>query len=327
MIYIHGAGHFHPDNVIDNQFLEDLNIGTDNDWIMERVGISERRTSLSLSYIHETHNKNPGLAGNHSQFSTMETAVNAARMAFERADLSPDDIGMVIAGGSFPQYATPAQACTIAAGLGIEAFALDINSGCSTFVAQMHIVNQMQAESLPDYILLVIPDNTTRSVDFSDRKTAVLWGDCAIAMVISKKIKSPFCVTHTTMSSSPAGWDKVRVPIGGHIYQDGSSVQKFAITKTLDALEQLRKASGVSPAEHYFIGHQANLLMLRSVCRIAGVSEENHLYNVDRFGNTAAAGAASVLSQNWFRFTAGNSIILAVIGAGLSWGGMVIDIN
>ena len=159
MIYIHGIGHFHPENVIDNQFFEELNIGTHNEWILERVGIHQRRTVLSLDYIRETYNKIPASIGPHIQCSNAQTGANAARMALERANLLPEMIGMVIAGSCSPQYSLPADACVIAAELGIQAFAFDVNSACSTFAAHMHLINQMQAESLPDYILLVIPDN------------------------------------------------------------------------------------------------------------------------------------------------------------------------
>lgn len=327
MVFIHGIGHFHPDNVIDNQFLEDLKIDISNEWIMERVGIRERRTLLSLDYIRETYNKNPARVNQFIQFSNVQTAAKAAHMAFMRANLSPKDIGMVIAGGSFPQYSTPAQACTIAAELGIEAIALDINSGCSTFAAQIHMINLMQSELLPDYILVVIPDNTTRSVDFSDRRTAVLWGDCTVAIIVSKKIKSKMVISHTMMVSKPADWGKALIPTGGHIYQEGSSVQKFAITTTIEVIDYLRTTSNIDPRKHYFIGHQANLLMLHSACRIAGIAEDYHLYNVDRFGNCAAAGAPSVLSQAWSRFLPDDLIALVVVGAGLTWGGMLIQVT
>lgn len=327
MIYIHGIGHFHPENVIDNQFLEDLKIDTNNEWIMDRVGIAERRTLLPLSYIKETYNKNPLLAEVHAQYSNAETAVKAAEMALARANLSPKDIGMVIAGGSFPQYSTPAQACMIAAQLGINAYAFDVNSGSSTFVAQMHLINLMQAELLPKYILLVIPDNTTRAVDFSDRRTAVLWGDCTAAIVVSKTVKSSWRITDTTMTSNTLEWDKIKIPTGGHICQDGPSVQKFAIKKTSELITTLREKNNISAQKHYFISHQANLMMLNSVCAKAGISENNHLYNVDKFGNCAAAGAPSVFSQNWQRFKAGDTILFAVVGAGLSWGGLIVQVD
>jgi 3-oxoacyl-[acyl-carrier-protein] synthase-3 len=326
MVFLHGVGHFHPDNVIDNSFLERLNIGTNDEWIMERVGIRQRRTVLPLAYIQQTYNKNPLAAVQHALFSNAQTAAKAATMALARANLAPENIGMVIAGGCLPQYSMPAEACLIAAELGITAPAFDINSACSTFAVHMHVVKHMHSEALPDYILLVTAENMTRAIDYSDRRTAVLWGDGAAAAVVSKKIKSPVSITHTMMASSPADWNKVIVPAGGHFQQEGPSVQKFAIRKTFSTLEHLRAAGNLHANQHYFIGHQANLMMLSSVCKMAGIAEEKHLYNVDQFGNCGAAGAASVLSQNWSRFAAGDTIALVPVGAGLTWGGMVIQV-
>ena len=176
MLYLHGIGHYHPDNVIDNQFLEDLNIETNNEWIMDRVGIRERRTILDLDYIKDTYNKNSNQAKQHMQFTSTQTGAKAAAMALERAKLSPADIGMVIAGGCAPTYSLPANACVIAAELGIQATALDINSACSTFIAHTHLIKQMRTEALPDYILMVIPENWTTTIDFSGQEDSSIGG-------------------------------------------------------------------------------------------------------------------------------------------------------
>lgn len=324
MLYIHGIGHYHPDNVVDNAFLESLGIDTTNEWILERVGIRERRTVLSLDYIKKTYNEHPVESNQHS-ISNAVTGAHAARAAMAHAKLKPKQIGLVIAGSCTPQYSLPADACAIAAELGIMTPVFDLNSACSTFAAQMHILKNMLPEALPDYVLVVIPDNTTRAVNYRDRRTAVLWGDGTVALVVSKKIKSHMCITHTMIDSNPAGWNKVIVISGGHFTQEGQAVQRFAIKTTVGTLEKMRELSGLKPHEHYFIGHQANLMMLRSVCEKAAVPENRHLYNVEKFGNCGGAGAPIVLSQNWSRFVPNDKIIMVVVGAGLSWGGLVIE--
>ena len=98
MLYLHGIGHFHPENVITNRFLEDLGIGTDEAWILERVGIRERRTVLSLDYIRRTKNSDPRAAHEASLYRNAQTGAAAARMALDRAGLAPSDIGFVISG-------------------------------------------------------------------------------------------------------------------------------------------------------------------------------------------------------------------------------------
>ncbi len=327
MLYINGIGHFHPENVIDNKFFEELDIDTSNQWIMDRVGIRERRTSLDLDYIKSTHNKNPRLAKHHSQFTDAQTAAKAAAMALERANLKPADIGMVIAGGCALQYSLPANASIIAAELGIEAIALDINSACSSFATHIHLLNHMEASALPDYILLVIPENWTASIDFSDRKSAVLIGDCSVATIVSKKIKSKLRVSYTTLASNPAGWNKVMTPAGEHFVQEGPAVQKFAIKKTMATLKELQDKMSLDFNQSYFIGHQANAFMLKAVCKNLNIPAAKHLFNVDQYGNCGAAGAPSVLSQHYADFVAGDRIALVVVGAGLTWGGMVIEVG
>lgn len=325
MIHVHGLGHFHPPNQIDNAFLSRLDIGTDDAWIVERVGIRSRRTVLDLDYIASTRNADPRQAAGASSHSNAQTGAAAARMALERAGLTPADIGLVWAGGCSPQHTIPAEACKIAAELGLQVPAVDVGSACSTFAAQMHMLAGMRPESLPDYVLLVSPENSTRTVDYRDRATAVLWGDASSAAVVSVKHPARLRAVHTTLTSDPAGWDKVSTPTGGHFGQQGRAVQTFAIRRTLETLQGLQ--SRCREQGCYFVGHQANLLMLQNVCERAGIAPERHLFNVDEYGNTGAAGAPTVLSQSWDRFSAGDEIALVVVGSGLTWGGVLFEVH
>ena len=85
MLYLNGIGHFHPENVISNGFLESLEIGTDETWILDRVGIANRRTVLDLDYIRHTRNADPRAAAEASTHTNAETGAMAARMAMARA--------------------------------------------------------------------------------------------------------------------------------------------------------------------------------------------------------------------------------------------------
>jgi 3-oxoacyl-[acyl-carrier-protein] synthase-3 len=183
----------------------------------------------------------------------------------------------------------------------------------------------MRAETLPDFILVVSAENNTRVVNYSDRATAVLWGDGSSAAIVSPRVPARAVVRRTSFASDPAGWDNVTIPTGGFFVQDGPAVQRFAIRRTAATAEQLlAKRDGDLDVEPWFIGHQANLTMLRSSATRAGVPESRHLYNVDCFGNCGAAGAPGVFSQNWERFSPGDRLALVVVGAGLSWGGALI---
>ncbi len=327
MLYIHGVGHFHPENIIDNQFLEELNIETNDQWITERVGIKARRTVLDLDYIKATYNKDVAEAKNHQSHSAKDTARLAATMVLERAGLKASDIGMVIMGGCAPEYCLPANASVVASELGIQAPCLDLTTACSTFASQMHFVNSMIPEMTPDYILLIQAENWTKTIDFRDRRTAVLIGDGTAATIVSKKHSSRFKVLDTTLTSDPANWSKVYTCSGDHFYQEGPAVQKFAIKKTIATFKTLQERCAQNLSEHYFISHQANLTMLKSVCEKLRIKEGKHLYNVDKFGNTGASGAPTVFSQNFDTFKSGDMITLVVVGAGLTWGGMLISVD
>jgi 3-oxoacyl-[acyl-carrier-protein] synthase-3 len=326
-LFIHGVGHFHPENRIDNAFLTSLQIGTDDAWIMERVGIRSRRTVLALDYIVRTKNEHPLEAARWSLHTNAETGARAARLAMERAGIGPSQIGLVIAGGCSPQYSIPAEACLVAAELGIHATAYDIGSACSSFAVQLHQLAAMRPETLPDYVLVVNVENTTRTVDYRDRRTAVLWGDGSSAAVVSARVPAPVCVRHSVVHSDPAGWNKVVIPAGGHFTQEGSAVQGFAIRKSVATLSELVARLRGDRAGMLFIGHQANLLMLNAVCERAKIEPPHHLFNVDEFGNTGAAGAPSVLSQHWDTLPPRCEIALVVVGSGLTWGGLLIDVR
>ncbi len=328
-LYIHGLGHFHPDNVIDNAFLESLDIGTDAEWILERVGIRERRTVLPLDYIRDTRNADVRAGAEAVQYTNVETGRRAALHALERAGLQPSDIGMVVAGGCVPEMSIPSEACRIAAALEIEATALDINSACSSFGAQLHLLAAM--DDLPPYVLVVNPENTTRVVDYTDRATAVLWGDGTSAAIVSTKEPSRLRIARTTLASSPAGCDAVIIPKSGHFRQDGSTVQRFAIKTTRSCLDHLIPGAQAHTAETggeiRFIGHQANLLMLQAVARKVELDNGHHWHNVEDYGNTGASGAPTVLSQHWDDITDGDSVLLVVVGSGLTWSSLHIEVG
>lgn len=327
MLYVHGIGHFHPENVIDNTFLESLDIGTDDVWIMERVGIRTRRTVLSLDYIRHTLNRDPRAAKEASSHQNQETGALAAKMAMSRAGVTAADIGLVLAGGCSPQWLIPAEACLIAAELGIEAPCLDVSSACSTFAAQIDFLRRCSPDALPEHVLIVQPENTTRTVDYGDRRGAVLWGDASTAAVISAKRPARVRVAHASLHSDPKGWDKVRIPSGGHFEQDGRAVQGFAIRKGASTFLELAERSARGPHELYFVGHQANLLVLEGICRRAEIESERHLYNVQDYGNCGAAGAPSVLSERWDTLAEGDELALVVVGSGLTWGGVLLQIG
>lgn len=327
MLYLHSVGHYHPPTVIDNAFLSSLDIGVDLAWVEERVGISERRTTLSLDYIRHTRNADPRAAVEGSTVSTADMAKEAAEHALRRAGLEAGVIKMVLAGGCCPERLIPAEASRLAAVLGIQAVALDVSAACASFAAQLHFLAQMRPETLPDYIMVCSVEAFTRSIDYADRRDAILFGDAASVAIVSPRIKSRFRIMNSSFNTDPSGHEQITIPAGGHFKQDGHRVQMFAIRKTVELLAACQNRENGRPhPEEIFIGHQANLRMLESVCKRLDIPAELHLTNVRQFGNCGAAGAPSVLSQNW-NGLASCAVNLAVVGSGLSWGSIRICVG
>jgi 3-oxoacyl-[acyl-carrier-protein] synthase III len=324
LLYLHAIGHFHPETVLDNAFLTSLDIGVDAKWIEDRVGIIERRTTLPLDYVRQTRNQNPRAAAEAAHTSTTEMSVGATRMALERAGLEPSQLGMIVSGGCSPEMQIPADASRIANALGIAATCFDLQSACSSFASQIHVLNMMRPEALPDFVLVVNSEAFTHTIDYNDRRQAILFGDGASAAIVSARVPAPTTITDTSFASDPSGQHQVIIPTGGHFAQDGHAVQIFAIRTTSEVVKGLQESLPATETRRkVFIGHQANLRMLESVCKRTGVAAHDHISNVAHFGNVGAAGGPTVLSQHWDELR--NTVILmAVVGSGLAWGGMRI---
>jgi 3-oxoacyl-[acyl-carrier-protein] synthase-3 len=326
MLYLHSMGHFHPDNIISNKFLEEMDIGTNEAWILERVGIQNRRTTLPLDYIKQTRNANRLEAPKVAQFNHAQMGAAAARMALVRASLKLEDIGMLIAGTSTPDNIAPAEASMIATELGIEVPCFDMNSACSTFGMQINFLSRMQPGSLPPYILLVNAETMTKTIDYSDRSMAVLFGDGCSAAIVSTNVSARSRFTKCTYGSRPSSWNKVGITNEWLFYQDGNAVQGFAIRTTTEGVKSLQEASAEAK-RFIFIGHQANMGVLQTVCERTGILPANHWYNVDQYGNTASSGAPCVLSMHWDELQNGDHIALSIVGAGLSWAHIMLKVE
>ena len=185
----------------------------------------------------------------------------------------------------------------------------------------------------PEFVRLPAPPMLMidRVVDYSDRSTAVLWGDGTSAAVVSKSVPSRVRVVATSLASSPAGHGAVTIPRSGHFAQDGNSVQRFAIKTTLTTLAALLPAARErvvrTRGRVRFIGHQANGTMLDAVARRANIDPGDHWFNIVEHGNTGAAGAPTVLSQHWDALADGDTVLVVVVGAGLTWASVTVEIG
>jgi 3-oxoacyl-[acyl-carrier-protein] synthase-3 len=323
-VHLHGLGHAHPEPEITNRFLEQLEIGTDDAWILERVGIRSRRTVLPLDYIRETRNRDPRDALDAATESNATLGARAARLALERAGVAASEIGLVIAGSSAHDTSAPAEACNIAGELEMEVPAFDVSSACTSFYVQLYMMSLMDPARLPDWVLLVAPETLTTTVDYDDRASAVLWGDAAAAAVVSTRHVGRAEILANELASSPAAREKVLIPRGGHFQQEGRAVQMFGIKRMVQGLTRLRELFERDDRRFHFVGHQANLRMLENVRSTVGIAPERHHTNCEWYGNTGAASSASVLSMNWEKWRDGDDIAVVGVGAGLTWSSYLV---
>ena len=275
-LYLHALGHFHPENEITNAFLEELDIGTNEEWILERVGIRSRRTTLPLDYIRKTQNRDPRAAAEATLYTHAETGRRAAEMALERAGIEKSAIGMVDRGLLGDGHRDARR--------GLQRRARARARGAR--VRRELRVHELLREPLrpladgPGEAAGLRPGRGARGDDPRRRlrgsRSAVLWGDGTVAAVLSTRIPGRAEVLDSTLQSSPAGADKVVVPRAGHFRQQGRAVQMFAIRKTAEQLVKLRDAHACEDRRFHFVGHQANLRMLEAVRRECDIPEERH---------------------------------------------------
>ena len=168
-------------------------------------------------------------------------------------------------------------------------------------------------------MLLVAADVMTRTVDYNDRSTAVLWGDGSVAAVLSTKNLGRASIEACIFNGKPTQANLIVVPRLGHFFQEGRQVQMFAIKKTAAFVKELQAEYQAPDRNFHFIGHQANLRMLETVCGRCQIEPDRHHFNVDWYGNTGSSSGAAVASMNWDKWGADDDVAMVGVGSGVSW--------
>jgi 3-oxoacyl-[acyl-carrier-protein] synthase-3 len=308
-VFLSRLATWHPEEVLSNEDLARM-VDTSDEWIIEHVGIRERRRSPKDMPIHVL-------------------GARAAHAALEGVD--PSTVDLVVCALSITDYHIPATANLVAAEVGCgDAAAFDLKAACSSFVFAVHVLRALLATGAHKRALLVVPEAYTHVTDYTDRSTCILWGDAAFACIAS--VEPPggrsLVVEDTFIGSRSKDALAVQIPVGSTFRQEGPVVQAFAIRKMAEITQLVCQRKGLTPEEvPYVIGHQANLGILTRAARRAGFAPERNLTNIERFGNCGAAGAPSVLAQNFERFRQGERVVVSTVGSGLSWGGALLRVS
>lgn len=324
-----GMGHDHPPYRIENDFFDRLDIGSSSQWVYDRTGIKSRYSVLSPEVIIKMRN-GQSVASLREQglIPGIATMIEKPwKQAMERANKQvKPDLDLLICGTSIPDYLIPANANVIAAKLKLNCTSFDAQSACSSFVTNLMIAKNMIRAGDADQVGIFNIERYSICLDFTDRRSCVLFGDGAACAVLAKGPGlSGLEIEDVILHSDPSGYDAVTIPVDGLFKQNGARVQKFAVSKTCEIVEEIFSKNSLQVSDiKYFIGHQANFRMLMSATTRLGFTANQHLYNVDTHGNQGAAGAPAVLSTSWQQLEKGDRIVVAVVGSGLTWGAALL---
>lgn len=316
-IKILGTGSSVPDFQVHNSDFTKV-IETSDEWITERTGIKTRR------FVTEGE----------SSLTLCETAANKA---IEEAGINKEDIGLVIVGTCTADYITPSMACLLQGSLGLpeKILAFDLNAACSGFVYSLNTAFLLLGSMPGKYALVVGVEVLSRVLDYTDRGSAILFGDGAGACIISLSGGNPFVFD----SGSIGGCESLNIPMTYGVANpftgkaadthmqvvniNGNEVYRFVQDAFPKSASVVFEKAGIDP-DHidYYVCHQANLRILLASAKKLKVPFEKFYVNIDKYGNTSAASVAIALDElnKSGVLKRGHKLMLAGFGGGLTYG-------
>jgi 3-oxoacyl-[acyl-carrier-protein] synthase-3 len=318
-----GTGRYTPKRVLTNDEFARL-LDTSDQWIRERTGIRERR-----------------IAGPDESNACMAKA--AAEQVLADTGLTPLDLDALVVATCSPDRLLPSQACDVQALLGAKnAAAFDIGAACTGFLYALSVAEGMVAAEQARNVLVIASEKLTTIMDWSDRTTAVLFGDGAGATIVrpssqGRGILSQYLKSDGTLAEllyrpgGGAAHPPDEALLHDHSYyikMAGREVFKAAVLSMADACDHALQGAGLSGGDiDLLIPHQANIRIIEATAKHAGLPMDRVYVNVDRFGNTSAASVAIALDEavRGGRLQPGMKVMLCAFGAGFTWASMVVQ--
>ena len=305
-----GTGRSLPSRLVTNEDMSRM-VETSDEWIQTRTGIRTR-------YYCQ------------GEESAASLAAEAARQALERAGIAPEELGACVGCTVSAGSAAPTVASTLQRDLGLpEGIAyFDLNAGCSGFLYGLHVTRGLLLQSPKPYALLVGAESLSRITNFNDRGTCILFGDGAGAVVVKLEEDAPYACT-----LGARGGDDV-IYVGGfgsrepYIHMEGQKTFRFAVEMVPRCVRALLEQSGLETEDiDWFVLHQANKRILDRVAKNLRAPDEKFYQNIDHYGNTSAASIPIALDEMAEKglLRRGQKIICVGFGAGLTWGGALLE--
>lgn len=315
---ITGVGGYVPDYILNNEELSRM-VDTTDEWITTRVGIKERRIlteeGLGTSYL----------------------ARKAAKQLIQKTGVDPDTIDALIVTTTTPDYKFPSTASIVLGKLGLKnAFAFDFSAACCGFLYTLDVAASMIQSGRYKKIIVIGADKMSSLVDYTDRATCVLFGDGAGAVLVEATEEENVGVQNSYLRTDGQGLPFLHMKAGGsvcppshftvdhrlhYLYQEGRTVFRYAVTDMSNDVMKIMEMNNLKADDvNWVIPHEANLRIIESVTKRAGIPLAKVVVNIDHYGNTSAATIPLALWDAESQLKKGDNVIFTAFGAGFVHG-------
>ncbi len=315
---ITGIGGYVPDYVLTNEELSRM-VDTNDEWIMTRVGIKERRIlteeGLGTSYL----------------------ARKAAKELIRKTGVNLDEIDALIVATSTADYHFPSTASIVIGKLGLKnAMAFDFWAACCGFIYSLDVATSMIQSGRYKKIILIGADKMSSATDYKDRSTCPLFGDGAGAVLLEATEEEGVGLMDSYLRTDGIGLPFLHMKAGGSVspashftvdhrmhytYQEGRTVFRYAVTNMSNDCELIAQRNGLSKDNiQWIIPHQANMRIIEAVAKRLELPMEQVMVNIEHYGNTSAATIPLALWEYEPKLRKGDNIIMTAFGAGFVHG-------
>lgn len=317
---ITAIGSYVPNRIMTNHDLEKL-VETNDEWILQRTGIKERRIADQNE-------------------STSDLAYQAAMNLKQRYNKDFQDVDMIILCTMTPDFTTPSTASLVQAKLGIKnAGAIDLNAACAGFTYGLHLANGLISSGLHKKILVIGAETLSKITDYADRNTCILFGDGSGAVLVERDEVQSDYISFYLNSEGEKGSSLYCSNLSNQLFenliihnnkivQNGREVYKWAVSTVPQGMKYvMNQASMTLDQIDWFIPHSANLRMIQSICEKSGVPFDKTLYSLVNYGNTSSATIPLSLDKGISegKIKAGDMLLLYGFGGGLTQAGLLLQ--